>query len=104
MSHSAKSISIIDMMETRTILRTIQNNYPKLKNNEPQSKFTSFIKKTERVFGVFWELFLTIVVLMGIFKNKNSLRAIEAQIVQKLKVTVQFERCFRLMEHISVIS
>ena len=41
---------------------------------------------------------------MSILKNKNSLRTIEAQIVQKLKVTVQFERCFRLMEHISVIS
>ena len=34
---------------------------------------------------MFWELFLTVVVLMSTFKNKNSLRTIEAQIVQKLK-------------------
>ena len=33
----------------------------------------------------FQELFLTVVVLMSTFKNKNSLRTIEAQIVQKLK-------------------
>ena len=38
MPHSAKSISIIDMIETRTILK---NNYPKLKNNKPRPKFTS---------------------------------------------------------------
>ena len=31
------------------------------------------------------ELFLTVVVLMSTFKNKSSLRTIEAQIVQKLK-------------------
>ena len=31
------------------------------------------------------ELFLTVVVLMSTFKNKKSLRTIEAQIVQKLK-------------------
>ena len=42
--HSAKSISIIDMMELRKI-------YPKLKNNEPRPKFTGFIKKL--VFVVF---------------------------------------------------
>ena len=51
MPHSAKSISIIDITETRTNLRTIQNNYPKLKNNEPRPKFTGFIKK--RVLVVF---------------------------------------------------
>ena len=32
-----------------------------------------------------WELFLTAVVLTSTFKNKDSLRTIEAQIVQKLK-------------------
>ena len=31
------------------------------------------------------ELFLTVVVLMSTFKNKNSLRTIEAQNVQNLK-------------------
>ena len=31
------------------------------------------------------ELFLAVVVLMSAFKNKNSLRTIEAQIAQKLK-------------------
>ena len=31
------------------------------------------------------ELFLTVVVLMSTFKNMNSLKTIEAQIVQKLK-------------------
>ena len=35
--------------------------------------------------GYFKELFLTVVVLLSTFKNKNSLRTIEAQIVQKLK-------------------
>ena len=33
----------------------------------------------------FQELFLTVVVLMSTFELKNSLRTIEAQIVQKLK-------------------
>ena len=33
----------------------------------------------------FQELFLTVVVLMSTFEHKNSLRTIEAQIVQKLK-------------------
>ena len=33
----------------------------------------------------FQELFLTVVVLMSMFDHKNSLRKIEAQIVQKLK-------------------
>ena len=84
MPHSAKSISIIDMMETRAILRTISEQLSKLKNNEPRPKFTSFIKK-KCVFGVFGELFLTVVVYMSTFKTKNSLRTIEAQIVQKLK-------------------
>ena len=32
------------MMETRTILRAIFQNYPKLKN-EPRQKFNSFIEK-----------------------------------------------------------
>ena len=31
------------------------------------------------------DLFLTVVVLMSSFKNKNSLRTIETQIVQKLE-------------------
>ena len=35
--------------------------------------------------GYFKELFLTVVVLLSTFKNTNSLRTIEAQIVQKLK-------------------
>ena len=39
--HSAKSISIIDMMETRTILRTVSEKIiQKLKNKEPRPKFT----------------------------------------------------------------
>ena len=52
--HSAKSISILDKTEIRTILRTIseQLQYPKLKNNEPRPKFTFFVEK-KRVFGVF---------------------------------------------------
>ena len=33
----------------------------------------------------FQELFLTAVVLMSTFEHKNSLRTVEAQIVQKLK-------------------
>ena len=33
----------------------------------------------------FQESFLTVVVLMSTFEHKNSLRTIEAQIVQKLK-------------------
>ena len=32
------------------------------------------------IFGIFKELFLTVVVLMSTFKNKNSLRTIEAEI------------------------
>ena len=46
MPHSVKSISIIDMMETRTISEQFENNYPKLKNNEPRPKFTGFYKKS----------------------------------------------------------
>ena len=33
----------------------------------------------------FQELFLTVVILMSTFEHKNSLRTVEAQIVQKLK-------------------
>ena len=51
--HSAKSISVIDMMETRIILRTISVRLFKLKNNEPRPKFTGSYKKKARVFGVF---------------------------------------------------
>ena len=53
--------------------------------------FLQIIKKNlvkKRVFGVFHInefIFLTVVVLMNTFKNKNSLSTIEAQIVQKLK-------------------
>ena len=32
------------------------------------------------IFGIFLELFLTVVVLMSTFKNKSSLRTIEAEI------------------------
>ena len=32
------------------------------------------------IFGIFKELFLTAVVLISTFKNKNSLRTIEAEI------------------------
>ena len=32
------------------------------------------------IFGILQELFLTVVVLMSTFKNKNSLRTIEAEI------------------------
>ena len=35
---------------------------------------------------------------------KNMFRELEAEIPKIFKVTVQFERCFRLMEHISIIS
>ena len=35
------------------------------------------------IFGIFQELFLSVVVLMSTFKNKNSLRTIEATISQK---------------------
>ena len=66
--YSAKSINIIDMMETRTILRTISEQFIVSKTES-----TSFIKK------------LCVVVLVSAFKNKNSLRTIEARIVQTLK-------------------
>ena len=74
MPHSAKSISIIDVMETRTILRKkqFQNNYPKLKNNDPRPKFTGFIKKSVYLEYFRNSLFLTVVVLMSTFKNKNN--------------------------------
>ena len=36
------------------------------------------------IFGIFQELFLTVVVLMSTFKNKNSLRTIEAEIITRL--------------------
>ena len=81
MPHSAKSISIIDMMETRTILRTIIQN---LRTTSLGQNLLVLLKK-KCVFEVFWELFLTVVVLMSTFKTKNSLITIEAQIVQKLK-------------------
>ena len=32
------------------------------------------------IFGIFYELFLTFVVLVSTFKNKNSLRTVEAVI------------------------
>ena len=35
---------------------------------------------------------------------KNTLRTFEAEIFKIFKVTVHFERCFRSMKHISVIS
>ena len=35
------------------------------------------------IFVIFWELFLTVVVLMSTFKNKNSLRTIEAKFHKK---------------------
>ena len=79
MPHSAKSISIINMIETRTISEQLSKPY---KNNEPRPKFTGSYKK-KRIFRVL-ELFLTVVVLMSTFRKKNSLRTIEAQIVQKL--------------------
>ena len=66
--HSTKSRSIIDMIETRTT--SLGQNL--------------LVDIKKRVFWVFYELFLT-VVLTSTFKNKNSLRTIEAQIVQKLK-------------------
>ena len=37
------------------------------------------------IWSILYELFLTVVARMSTFKNKNSLRTIEAQIVQKLK-------------------
>ena len=37
------------------------------------------------IFGIFYELFLTVVVLMSAFKNKNSLRTFEAEISYKVK-------------------
>ena len=68
--HSAKSRSIIDMIETRTT--SLGQNV--------------LVEIKKRVFWVFWELLLTVVVFTNTFKNKNSLRTIEAQIVQKLKI------------------
>ena len=35
--------------------------------------------------GIFQELFLTVVIITSTFKNKNSLRTIEAGISKKLK-------------------
>ena len=63
------------MMDTRTILRTI---------SEPRSKFTAFIKKSVYL-EYFRSYFLLLSMSMSTFKNKNSVRTIEAQIVQKLK-------------------
>ena len=81
--HSAKSISIIDMIETRTIWRTISEQLFKTLERV-SAKIYWFLRK-----GVclecFQELFLIVVVLTSYFDHKNSLRAIEAQIVQKLK-------------------
>ena len=43
------------------------------------------IKKKACIWSVFRSNFFTVVVLMSTFEHKNSLRTIEAQIVQKLK-------------------
>ena len=61
-------------------------NYPKLKNNKCWPKFTVSYNKA-CIWSVFSpELFLTVVVLTSTFEHiKNSLRTIEARIVQKLK-------------------
>ena len=68
-------------METRTILRTI----PKLENNEPRPKFTGSYKKSVYL-GYFRSYFLLLLFIwLSTFKHKNSLRTIEAEIVQKLK-------------------
>ena len=61
--HSAKSRSIIDMIETRTT--SLGQNL--------------LVEIKKRVFWVFWELFLTVVVLTSTFENKNNLRTIEAR-------------------------
>ena len=42
-----------------------------------------FIRREDHklgIFGIFWELSLTVVVLMSTFKSKNSLRTIEDEI------------------------
>ena len=81
MPHSAKSISIIDMTETRTISEQLSKSYEQLASAKI---YWFLLKKKKRVFRLL-ELFLTVFVLMSTFKNNNSLRTIEAQIVQKLK-------------------
>ena len=82
MPHSAKSISIIDMIETRTILRTISKQLSKTLIRTSLSKFNGSYKK-KRVFGVFSGVISYRVALMSTFEH-NRLRTIEAQIVQKL--------------------
>ena len=74
--HSAKSISIIDMMETRTILRTISERYPKLKNSEPRPKFTSFIKiKAKSVhLEYFRSYFLLLLFLWVLLKIRTAFK------------------------------
>ena len=49
-----------------------------------------------------WKITNVHAILTFIFKN--VLKTFEAEILKIFKVTVQFERCFRLIEHISVIS
>ena len=60
---------------TRWKQEQFENNYPKLKR--VSAKIYRFLLKKSCVFGVFWELFLTVVVLMSSLKNKNSLRTID---------------------------
>ena len=83
MPHSAKSITIIGMIETRRISTNFRTILQNLRTTSLGQNLLVLIKK--RVFGVFWELFLTVVVFMSTFKNKNSIRTTEDQIVQKLK-------------------
>ena len=92
---------IIDMMETRTILRTIEAHIvQKRKNNEARPKFTgSYLKKACRntdwakkkiktVPLVFYDMFMPVFEVMEKKNNfKNNLRTIEAQIVQNLRTT-----------------
>ena len=83
--HSVKSISIINTMETRTMLGTISEHlYPKLKN-EPRTKFTGSYQRA-RIWSVFNRSYFSLLLsLWVLFKNRNTLRTIEAQIAQKLK-------------------
>ena len=67
MPHSVKSISIIDMMETRTVY--LENNFGTILQNLR----TTSLGQNLKVLKVFLKLFLTVVLLMSTFKNKNSL-------------------------------
>ena len=75
--HSAKSISIIDMMETRTILRKkqFQNNYPKLKNHDPRPKFTGFIKKKACIWSILGTRYFLLLLFLWVLLKIRTIEA-----------------------------